>query len=125
MQYIWLIFVYEVFGNLLTEFARQALLSPAYNLSELERKLWKGKSVLSTLPLLFLLIARVNGIVFLVYLGFRTVWWHPVALWIGCLVATVVAASLFRGRTGLALPAVLGFAILPIAGVSLWLTELR
>jgi len=118
--YIWLIFIYEVFGNLQTEFARRAMTRPVYALSALERKLWKGNSIISLASLLFLFAVRINGVAFLVFLGFKTVWWHPIAIWVGCLVCTSVAASMFNGRTGLAIPGMLGFVILPIIAVTLW-----
>lgn len=120
--YIWLIFIYEVFGNLQTEFARRAMSQPVYALSALERKLWKDNSIISLASLVFLFSVRMNGIAFLVYLGFKTVWWHPIVIWVGCLVGTGVAASMFNGRTGLAIPGMLGFVVLPIIAVSLWFT---
>jgi hypothetical protein len=119
--YIWLVFVYEVFGNLLTEFARQGMAAPADDLSALERRLWKDTTALSFFAVSFPLIARINSIAFLIYLGFQTVWWHPIILWVGCLLATAVVASLFRGATGLTIPALLSFVVLPVTGVSLWL----
>lgn len=118
--YIWLIFSYEVFGNVLTEFARRSMSSPAYSLSNLERRLWKENSAISLTALIFLFATRINGIVFLIYLGFRTVWWHPIAIWLGCLVATAVVVSMLRRRTGLAIPALMGFVVLPISGTALW-----
>lgn len=118
--YIWLIFTYEIFGNLQTEFARRAMMSPMYNLSVLERSLWKKGSPLSLAALLFLVAARINGVVFLIYLGFKTAWWHPIIIWVGCLISSVIASSLFKGKSGLAIPALLAFAILPITGIWLW-----
>jgi hypothetical protein len=118
--YIWLIFSYEIFQNIQTEFSRRAKSSPMYNLSALERKLWKDNSALSLFAMLFLLVIRINGIAFLVYLGFTTVWWHPIALWGGGLIGSVVAISLFKGPTGLTIPSLLAYLVLPIVGVVLW-----
>ena len=118
---VWLIFTYEIFSNLLAEFVRQGVSSPVSNLSALERKIFVHSSTLSILLMGFGTIARINGIALLVYLGFTTIWWHPIVIWIGCLVGTGIAASLFRGTTGLAIPALLSFVILPVTGVSLWL----
>lgn len=118
--YIWLVFAYEILGNIQTEFARRAMGSPLYSLSALERMLWKDSSLVSLSAMAFLLVARINGIAFLIYLGFRTVWWHPIVLWLGCLVATGVVASMLRGRTGLAIPSVLAFVLLPVIALALW-----
>lgn len=118
---IWLIFAYEIFGNLLTEFARQALSSPTYNTSALERKLWKEKSTLSFFSMVFLFVSRINGIIFLIYLGYKSIWWHPIVLWVGCLIATGVVASMLKGRTGIVIPALLGFIVIPVTGITLWL----
>lgn len=120
--YIWLIFAYEIFENIQTEFARRAISSPAFNLSALERKLWKSNSALSLFAMLFLLIVRINGIIFLIYLGVKTIWWHPIALWGGCLVGSMVAISMFKGPTGLAIPSMLGYFALPILAVALWIS---
>ena len=118
--YIWLIFAYEILQNIQTEFARRAISSPMYNSSALERKLWKDNSALSFFAMLFLFIVRINGIAFLIYLGYTTVWWHPIALWIGCLIGSMVAISMFKGPTGLTIPSLLGYIVLPIAAVALW-----
>jgi hypothetical protein len=120
--YIWFVFIYEVFGNIQTEYARRAMTQPAYFLSALERKLWKDNSIISLVSLIFLFAVRINGIVFLVYLGFQTVWWNPIVLWVGCMVGSAVAVSMFNGRTGLAIPALLAFPVLPVVAVILWLT---
>lgn len=120
--YIWLIFAYETFENIQTEFARRAISSPAYNLSALERRLWKDSSVLSLATMGFLIAARINGIVFLIFLGFKTVWWYPIVLWVGCLISSMVAISLFKGPSGLAIPSLLGFIALPILAMALWLS---
>ena len=68
----------------------------------------------------FLILVRINGIAFLIFLGYKHLWWHPILLWLGCLIATDIAASMFRGPTGLTIPALLGFVILPIIGFALW-----
>ena len=57
--YVYLIFIYEVFGNILTEFARRAMSSPGYNLSHLERKLWKDNS--------FFISDDKNGVIYYVW----------------------------------------------------------
>jgi len=120
ISYVYLVFIYEVLANLQTEFARSSMVSPIYNLSALERKLWKSETPSSLIAMLFIFVARINGIAFLIYLGFKTIWWHPILLWLGCLVCTAVAASLFKGKAGLAIPGMLSFIILPFVGVILW-----
>lgn len=120
--YIWLVFVYEILGNIQTEFARRAIASPVYSLSTLERRLWKDSSLVSLSAMAFLFVVRINGIAFLIYLGFKTAWWHPVALWVGCLVASGVATSMFRGKTGLAIPSMFAFILMPVIAITLWST---
>jgi len=126
MMLIWIyvLFVYEIFANLQSEFARRAMISPPYENSALERRLWKSNSPVSFFAMSFQLLARLNGVAFLIYLAVTTVWWHALGLWVGCLVSTSIAASMFRGHTGLAIPGLLAFIVLPIAGAWLWLTFL-
>ena len=97
------------------------MVSPVYALSALERKLWKENSFVSLLSIFFLAVVRINGIVFLIYLGIQGEWWHPVVLWIACLIMTPVAMVFFRGPTGLAWPSLAGFVVIPVVAVFLWI----
>ena len=120
LVWVYILFIYEVFANIQTEFARRSMGMPTYATSALERKLWKNNSVISFLAMAFMLLARINGIVFLIFLAVTTVWWHPLVIWVGCLIATPVAVSLFRGQSGLAIPGLLAFLVLPLTGTWLW-----
>lgn len=120
LVWVYVLFIYEILANLQNEFARRSMSEPIHVSSALERNLWKKNSFLSFFAMAFMFLARVNGIVFLIYLAVTTVWWHPLVIWIGCLIATPVVVSLFRGKTGLAIPGLLAFIVLPCAGIWLW-----
>ena len=118
--YIAVILIYEIFAAFQAEFFRQGITSPIYNQSALERKIFSKGSNLDIVFSTFGAIARVNGIAFLIYLGYKTVWWHPIAIWVFGLLSIKLLSSNFRGRTGFAIPALLAFVVLPISAAYLW-----
>jgi hypothetical protein len=64
------IIIYEVFLGLQTEFFKQGITSKIYEQSALERKIFSNRSNLDLIFSTFGAIARINGIIFLIYLWF-------------------------------------------------------
>jgi len=118
--YIVVILIYEIFAAFQAEFFRQGVTSSTYEQSAFERKIFSSGSNLDLIFSIFGTIARINGIAFLIYLGYRTVWWHPIVIWAFCLFAIKLLSSSFRGKTGITIPALLAFIVLPISAVYLW-----
>jgi|SRR5690554_210007 len=121
--YIWLLIFYEILANIQTSWAQQAMQQPTYMLSKIERMLWKDSSLVSLAALVFCAIVRVNGVIFLIYLGFQTDWWWPIVIWISSLVMSLtLMKTIIRGGVFMPLLSLLAFPLLPILAVCLWLT---
>lgn len=114
------ILIYEIFAALQAEFFKQGISSAVYEQSAIERKIFSSGSNLDLVFSTFGTITRINGIAFLVYLGYKTIWWHPVAIWVLGLILIMLVSKYFRGRTGFTIPAFLSFLILPITAAYLW-----
>ena len=113
-------FVYQVFEGLLSFNYASARGAHPSELSVAEIKMWRENTVLSAGALLFALMTRIVGIAWLIRLGFRTEWHYPVVLFLGSLLPMAVTTNMIRGLFGPVVPAMLGFIVLPIAGVALW-----
>ncbi len=77
---------------------------------------------LSTFTKLILTLMRPMRWAFLIFLGFQTVWYYPLILFIvsiGTSVAVVTASHLIFG---LRMPALLGYLVMPIVGTWMWLS---
>ncbi|MCG7497448.1 hypothetical protein MHO82_11275 [Vibrio sp. Of7-15] len=118
--YILAIIIYEIFAAFQTEFFRLGISTPAYQQSAFERKIFSTGSNLDLVFSTFGTVARINGIAFLIYLGYKTIWWHPIVIWVFCLFAIAVLSRIFKGKTGFAIPALLAFLVLPISAAYLW-----
>jgi hypothetical protein len=118
--YIVVILIYEMFAAFQAEFFRQGITVATHQKSALERKIFSNGSNLDLIFSTFGTIARINGIAFLIYLGYQTVWWHPIVIWLLGLCAIKLLSSSFRGKTGFAIPALLAFIVLPISAAYLW-----
>ncbi|NOQ81134.1 MAG: hypothetical protein GQ548_01240 [Methylophaga sp.] len=120
IYYIVVIIIYEVFAGLQTEFFRQGITSAVYEQSALERKIFSSGSSLDLIFSTFGTIARINGIAFLIYLGYKTVWWHPIVFWVLGLLFIMLFANFCRGKIGFIIPAFLAFLVLPVSAIYLW-----
>ena len=117
-----LFFFYELFYAFLTYWYSSAMRANPEDLAEIEAKLWREDTALASGATMLLLAFRVNGVAFLVYLGFQTTWYIPIVLWLATFVVNASINALLRvklGRAELALP---GFVVLPIVGVLMWFT---
>jgi hypothetical protein len=117
-----LFFFYELFSAFLTYWYSSAMRANPEDLAEIEVKLWREDTALASGATMLLLAFRVNGVAFLVYLGFQTTWYIPIVLWLATFVVNASINALLRvklGRAELALP---GFVVLPIVGVLMWFT---
>ena len=117
-----LFFFYELFYDFLTYWYFSAMRAYPEDLAEIEAKLWREDTALASGATMLLLAFRVNGVAFLVYLGFQTTWYIPIVLWLATFVVNASINALLRvklGRAELALP---GFVVLPIVGVLMWFT---
>jgi hypothetical protein len=113
---------YELFFAFLTYWYSSAMRANPEDLAEIEAKLWREDTALASGATMLLLAFRVNGVAFLVYLGFQTTWYIPIVLWLATFVVNASINALLRvklGRAELALP---GFVVLPIVGVLMWFT---
>ncbi len=115
-----IILIYEVFAGLQVEFFRQGVTTAIYEKSALERKIFSSGSNLDLIFSTFGAVARINGIAFLIYLAYKTVWWHSIVIW-GLGLLLIGISSLFcKGRTGFIIPALLSFLVLPVSAIYLW-----
>jgi len=118
--FVAVILIYEIFAGLQVGFCKQGVTSPVYAKSAIERRIFSSGSNLDLIFLTFGTVTRINGIVFLVYLGYKTTWWHPVIIWVCGLVLMTLFSFLCKGRTGFTIPAFLAFLVLPISAAYLW-----
>ena len=114
--------VYQIFYGLLGFYHSVSVRANPEDLADLDAKLWREDTALAAGATTFLLAIRINGIAFLVYLGFQTEWYYPIALWVASLAGMTVINAIIRMWLGTALPALPGFILLPITGVWMWFT---
>ncbi len=112
--------VYQAFYGLLSFYYSNAMQKHPEDLSEMECKLWRENTALSAGATLFVLAARITGVAWLVWFGIRTEWYYPALLFVVTLLGTVVINGFIRASFGVAVPALLGFVVLPASGTALW-----
>ena len=113
--------VYHVFYGIQVEHSFHTLKAASWAfVTPLGRALWIDPPW-SFVCKLYLLICRITGISFLVYFGFKTIWYYPFILWVIASIIDVgcdVVVRIYRGYGHLTL---LGFFVVPIVGVWMWL----
>lgn len=114
--------VYQIFYGLMSFYHSVSARANPEDLANVDAKLWREDTALAAGATIFLLAIRINGIAFLVYLGFQTEWYYPIALWVATLAGMTLINTIIRMRLGTALPALSGFIFLPITGVWMWFT---
>lgn len=91
------------------------------DLSMWERKAFINPSRLRTIVDLLVLFGTINSWIFLIYFGYKNVWYYPILLYIisMALVYFFAIANLFNPRTFLR--TFLPFLAIPICGILLWI----
>jgi len=112
--------IYQVFYGLLSFYHSASVRANPEDLSDLDAKLWRDDTALAAGATIFLMAIRINGVAFLVYLGFQTEWYYPIVLWVATLAGMTVINNLIRMWLGTVLPALPSFILLPIIGVWMW-----
>ena len=120
LYFVLVILTYEIFSALQAEFYKQGTSSAVYERSPLERKIFSNNSNLDLIFSISGTIARINGIAFLIYLGYKTTWWHPVAIWVLGLMLIMLVSKTLKNGTGFTIPALLSFLVLPTTAAYLW-----
>ena len=116
-----LFLTYQIFYGLLSFYQSSTARAAPEDVATLDAKLWLENTPLTTAATVLLLLVRINGLAFLVYLGFKTVWYAPLVLFLGALITMAVFNAIIRSFFGTALPSLLGAAVLPFIGASMWL----
>lgn len=109
------------FGNF-TPLERKVFadLSPmTIGVNKLSAALGKDISRATTFDIL-LRIIELNGIAFLIYLGFNSTWYYPIMIFIVAAVTMSLSAVLIQRIFGAQIPAILSMVLLPIVGVWFW-----
>src|SRR5690554_3860011 len=120
--FILIIFIYEISGNMLVALQQDALSKGAFQLSRLQNKLFKDDTALSFTVSSFILVLRLNGVIFLIYFGYKVNWFFAIGTWILSLLASVKVSEFLNQklRAGLHFPALLSFVTCPIIALILW-----
>lgn len=111
--------VFNAFEEIQVRYMELTLKATPLELAPLDLKLWV-EPPLSAFATLFLFLMRPMRWAFLVYLGFQTVWYYPIILFvvsIGTSVAVVTATHLIFG---LRTPSLIAYLVMPITGVWMW-----
>ena len=114
--------IYQIFYGLLSFYHSASARAHPEDLADLDAKLWREDTALAAGATMLLLAIRINGIAFLVYLGFQTEWYYPIVLWLATLAGMSGINSLVRMKLGTARPALPGFVLLPVVGFWIWFT---
>jgi uncharacterized membrane protein len=117
--------LYAVWSGILSFAAASAVRAHPEDLSTLEVKLWREDTLLATGATVFALAARLVGIAFLLYAGWTHSWGFAGALFAASLVLIVIVPRLVRRLLGSAVPALVAFAVVPLAGLWMWVSVLR
>jgi len=92
-----------------------------FDVTDFERFFYGKSSVYSNIVYLLMIMAKLNFVAFLIYFGYRTVWYNPIILIIlsfGNSIALI--PFLLRFRIIKFILTLLQFLLLPILGVLLW-----
>ena len=114
--------IYHIFYGLLSYYHYWTMRQDPVNVAHLDYKLWMENTPLSGCASLFLLLTRISGIAYLVYLGFKTVWFYPLGLFVFASFVMTIVNGFVRMRFGHNLPALFAFVVLPPVGAYLWIT---
>lgn len=112
---------FEVFQAILVTYMQRSLSADMWDLAELDITLWRGGAI-SGFAKLFNLANRVGGIAFLIYLGFCTRWFYPIILYGVTLPTSAILTVIVQRTLGLRTPSLLGFIVIPIVAVWMWLS---
>lgn len=114
--------IYEVFGNLHSLWYQDIEKKPTFQLSSIEYKLFREPSALSMFVSAFMLMSRINGIIFLIYFGYKVSFIIAPLLWVGTLLLSMLFGRFMKlsSKRGFTTPALLAFALVPIAGFIAW-----
>lgn len=92
------------------------------DISVLEEKMWCENTPTTTLLTVLLLLARVNGVCFLIYFGYTKSWLSAVLLFVVGILATAIIGNFIRRTNWAVATAAVSYFIFPIAGIFVWLT---
>lgn len=114
--------IFQVFYGLLSHYHSVTVRASPEDVATVDAKLWLESTPLAAFATIFLLGTRILGILFLLYLGYKTTWYYPIVLFVGSLIPMVVVNAGLRAAFGTAVPALLGFVVLPVVGSWMWFT---
>lgn len=116
-----LFLIYALFDNIQSSHLYRVMTTDRWSLAPIEKKIWLDQpQALAAIG--FGLAARVYGIVFLIYLGIQTRWYYPILLYVVALPLVVFLQNVVRMKWGVLFPTLLGFIVLPLIGVWMWLS---
>lgn len=108
--------VYLLFYCFMNRYHYLTVKSNPEDIAALDHTLWIKDGIISALSTFFLLVVRLTGIAFLLFLGIQTIWYMPIIVFVIGLPLAIVLQSILNRFLGHALPALAGFLVLPIMG---------
>lgn len=92
------------------------------DLSELDYKMWRDNSPLSAVLTVSLLVARLVGIAFVLFVWYKTDWTQAAVMFGAGLVLSTVLGHIIRKFVGGSFATVVGMAVIPVTGLAMWFT---
>lgn len=112
---------YQVFFGMLSGAYSSAMRASPEDLSQLEVQMWRENTPAAAFLTSLVLVARLVGIAFLVYLGYSSNWLNPLLLFAGALLLMVVVNTVARKFVPSILLAMIAYPIILIAGAVMWM----
>lgn len=121
-EIIFAFLVYEIFARFLSNYFQNANTTRNIDLSLMEMRLFKDNTLLSLFCTIFIAVARINGIAFLIYFAYIKIWYLPILIWIAAVIISSVISVIFKHKYyGIAPLALSSFIVVPIAGIIMWM----
>ena len=114
-------FVFEFFQNMLVQYLFMVSQSGPLQLAPIDYKIWL-EGPFAPFAAAFMIVVRITGIAFLIYLGFRTRWFCPIILYCASLPVSVVLLAIVHRSFGIRSPSLVGFMVIPVFGAWMWFT---